>query len=55
MNTKYILLVIGILGVLASILGVFQGRDLSSNITGFICGASLIWGYFELKKKEENE
>ena len=52
MNTKYILLVIGILGILSSLAGVIQGQELSSNLVGFICGSSLIWGYFELKKKE---
>jgi hypothetical protein len=53
MSTKYILLIIGILGILSSIAGLIQGQSFSNNLVGFICGSSLIWGYFELKKKEE--
>ncbi len=53
MQAKYILLVIGILGLLAALAGLVQGQSFSDNILGLVCGSSLIWGYFELKKKED--
>ncbi len=53
-NTKYILLIIGILGVLASVYNYFNDKNISNNIIGFICGISLIYGYFELNKVQKH-
>ena len=49
-NSKYILLIIGLLGVIASVYGYLKDNDIQSNLVGLICGASLIYGYFELNK-----
>jgi hypothetical protein len=52
MKTYTVLLVIGTLGILSSIYGAFTQLDLTTNLLGFICGASLIFGYFEIKKTQ---
>ncbi len=49
-RAKYLLLIIGILGIIASIYGFIQDKEVSNHLIGFICGASLIFGYFELGK-----
>jgi hypothetical protein len=54
-STKYILLVIGVLGIAASVYGYIKDRDASNHIIGFVCGASLIYGYFELNKASKKE
>lgn len=54
-NTKFVLLTIGILGVLASFYGTVTGMDYTINLVGYICGSSLIFGYFDMKKKEDRK
>lgn len=54
MKSKYVLLVIGILGVLASLYMIVKGDSITSTITGFICGISLIYGSYELGRQELN-
>lgn len=50
-NTKYILLVIGILGLAAGVYAIVTSKGPSEYIMGLVCGASLVFGYFELNKK----
>ncbi len=52
---KTTLLIIGILGVLASLFSAILNNDISNNIIGFICGLSLIWASYDLRKKENKE
>lgn len=54
-NSKYVLLVIGILGLAAGVMGLIEGQEVSQYMLGLICGSSLVWGYFELKKAENKE
>ena len=54
-NTKYILLIIGSLGILASIYGYIKDQEITNHLIGFICGACLIYGYFELNKVNKSE
>ena len=53
MKSKYILLVIGILSIAASIYMVIYGEEYINKIMGFVCGASLIYGYCELSQREK--
>ena len=55
MNTQKLLLIIGILGITASIIGIIKGQEFTTHIIGFVCGASLIYGYFELKKDKDEQ
>jgi len=50
-NTKYILLVIGILGIAAGVYAIATGKGTSEYLLGLICGASLVFGYTELSKQ----
>ncbi len=54
-SSKYILLVIGILGLASGIYGLLKSDDLNTNIIGLVCGASLVWGYFELDKAHKKQ
>lgn len=49
-NTKYILLIIGILGLAASLYGMTTDSEFLHHLPGLVCGTSLIYGYFELKR-----
>jgi hypothetical protein len=49
-SAKYILLVIGILAIAATIYNLIQGKLFTDQIITLVCGASLIYGYFELTK-----
>jgi multisubunit Na+/H+ antiporter MnhF subunit len=51
-STKYILLVIGVAGVVASFYRIIEGDQFIDHIIGIVCGVSLIFGFFELNKKE---
>ncbi|MDP5081021.1 MAG: hypothetical protein NWP87_00080 [Winogradskyella sp.] len=51
-STKYILLSIGSVALIVSFYAIFKGDPFFNHIIGIICGASLIFGYFELNKKE---
>lgn len=53
-STKYILLIVGILGIGAGIFGIFNGQPYTNHIITLICGASLIYGFYELNKKDKN-
>lgn len=53
MKTQKLLLIIGILGIITSVIGVIRKLDFTSNLIGFICGACLIHGYLELKKAKK--
>lgn len=53
MKSKYILLVIGILSIAASIYMIIEGEELTNKIMGLVCGASLIYGYYELGQQEK--
>jgi uncharacterized MnhB-related membrane protein len=55
-STKYLLLIIGILGAIASLIRIVQGDPVSDVIMGFISSLALFYGYFafdRLEKKKE--
>ncbi|MEY8850009.1 hypothetical protein AB9K26_14405 [Psychroserpens sp. XS_ASV72] len=52
-RTKYILLFIGIVGIAASVFGWVKDQSFANHLIGFVCGASLIYGYFEIDKAEK--
>lgn len=54
-NSKYILLIIGVLGLTAGIYSAVTGQGPSEYLLGLICGASLVFGYFELNKQSKSE
>ena len=49
-NTKYILLIIGLLAIAATVYFLIQGEPFTEQIITLVCGSSLIYGYFELNK-----
>lgn len=51
-RTKYILLFIGIAGLAAATFGLVKGDAFADHIMTLVCGASLIYGYFEMKNQE---
>lgn len=51
-RTKYILLFIGIAGLAAAVFGMLKGDAFTDHIITLVCGSSLIYGYFEIKKQE---
>jgi hypothetical protein len=56
--TKYVLLIIGILGTIASIFLIVRGSPVTDVIFGFISSIALIYGFFVFdrfqdKKKEQ--
>lgn len=55
MKTQKLLLVIGLLGIIASIFGAIKGNEFTTQLTSFICGLSLICGYFEIKKTNNDQ
>lgn len=55
MRTKILLLIIGVLGIVASIFGVLKGQDITTHLIGFVCATCLVYGYFEFKKLENEE
>ena len=50
-SLKYALLLIGLAGILAGIYGFISGSDFTTNLMGLICGSCLVFGYYELQKK----
>lgn len=53
MKTKYVLLLIGVLAILSSVYLLVKTGNFQDQILSFVCGASLIWGYYDLNKKEK--
>lgn len=51
-NTGNMLVLIGSLGMAASLFNMISKQEVTSNLSGFICGACLVWGYFELQKEK---
>ena len=51
--TRYILLVIGLLGLLTAIFGLVNGEAFTEQLITIICGTSLILGYFTINKKDK--
>ncbi|MFK7781163.1 hypothetical protein [Psychroserpens sp.] len=52
-TTRYILLVIGILGLITALFGLINGDALTDQLITIVCGSSLIYGYFQLKNSTE--
>jgi uncharacterized membrane protein len=50
---KYSLLIVGLLGILFSTYGLFVNVEWTSSLMGLICGACLIYGYFEVDKSSK--
>lgn len=53
-RTKYILLFIGLAGIAAAIFGLVKGDAFKDHLMTFVCGASLIYGYFQIDKTEKS-
>ena len=54
-DSRYILLIIGILGLAAAGYSLIQGNSFTDNIIPLICGSSLIYGYLEMGKQAEKQ
>lgn len=54
-NSRYILLVIGILSLVAAAFSLYHGHSFTDNIIPIICGASLIFGYWEMGKEAKQK
>ena len=54
-STKYVLLIIGILGIVASIVGLYQNQSVVDQLIPMVAGLSLIWGFYELNKNGSKE
>ena len=54
-STIYVLLTIGMLSMAAALVGLFQGQSLTDQIIPLICGTTLFWYSFELRKKVKKE
>ena len=48
---KNSLLITGIAGLIFGVTGFFVSSDLTINLMTTICGACLLFGYFDLRKK----
>lgn len=53
--TKYILLIIGLLGIAASVIRIVQNDPLSDVLMGLISSSALIYGYFVFGKLEKQK
>ena len=53
MKAKYILLVIGVLSIAASVYMIIKGEELTNKVMGLVCGTSLLYGYYELNQQEK--
>lgn len=51
-RTKYILLFIGSAGLAAAAIGLVNGDAFSDHLMTIVCGASLIFGYFQIKNQK---
>ncbi len=54
-TTRYILLVIGVAGLVAAVFGLIKGDAFTDQVMTIVCGACLIYGYFQLKNYQEME
>ncbi|MFC5046671.1 hypothetical protein ACFSTE_10385 [Aquimarina hainanensis] len=48
-NTRYLILILGVLGSIACGYNIVLGEGIATNVFGFISGSSLVWGFFELE------
>jgi len=53
--TKYVLLIIGILGAVASTIRIVQGDPVSDALMGFISSIALLYGYFAFDRLEKTK
>lgn len=49
-STKYILLVVGLIGTGVSIYKIYSEKEFGNNGLTFLCGLSLLYGYLEIDK-----
>lgn len=54
-TTKYVLLIIGIFGTIASAIRIVQDAPLSEIILGFITSIALIYGYIGIDRVEDKK
>lgn len=54
-TSALVLLVIGLLGTAAALYGMIQSQSISENLVTLVCGLSLLYGYFELKRQPSSE
>jgi len=50
--TRILLLVIGLLGLGASIVAIFQGQPILDQVLTIICSAALLYGFYYYGKEE---
>lgn len=48
--SAYILLIIGILGIIASIINYLAGESMTSSLLSLLCSMALVFGYSEIKR-----
>ncbi len=53
MKSNRLLLIAGVFGILIAAFATFFQKDSTISLIAFICGASLIWYYFELRKPKQ--
>jgi len=54
-RTAYMLLFIGLAGLVAAIFGLVKGENFTDHVMTMVCGASLIYGYFQLKNHKPDK
>ena len=54
-STKYVLLIIGILGAIASTIRIVQGDPVADVLMGFISSIALLYGYFAFDRLEKTK
>ena len=53
MKTNRLLLIVGILGILFSVVGIIKDQKIITHIIGLVSSISLLLGYFELYTTNE--
>ena len=53
MKSNYLLLIVGIAGIIFAGYATFMQKDSTTSLIAFVSGASLVWAYFELSKPKK--
>jgi len=53
--TRYILLIIGILGLITAFFGLINGDAFANQLITIVCSSSLIYGYYTIGRTEKAE
>jgi hypothetical protein len=52
-RAKYLLLIIGILALFATVYSYINGSTLREQLLGLVCGVALIYGYYIMHKAQK--